>query len=333
MDTIFSYVESVFINLPRTPEMEQLKRDMLLNMEEKYEELKASGCSENEVIGIVLSEFGNIDEIIEEYDIEQELPQEEENEQEDIQPLSSVEAESYLHRRTVFGAGIGLGVVLCILAPASLFMMNILLGSLSKGLGVRNQRFDVLNVLALFAFLAMGIGILVILGIRESQQEKKGNMIRLLPSARSDIKKSRKAFQSSFALAIASGVILCLLAPVSLLLSIAFLGAFGNDIGLVFLLSFIALGVFLFIYYGVVNAAYDRLLSLGEYTPEKQERTRKSEAAAEIVFPLLGLIYVASGFLFDSWGTAWIIFPIAGIGFAAYEVIMDGLDSFKKNKK
>ena len=39
---------------------------MLRTMEDKYEELKMEGKSENEAIGIVISEFGNIDELIDE---------------------------------------------------------------------------------------------------------------------------------------------------------------------------------------------------------------------------------------------------------------------------
>lgn len=50
MDTIKSYVESVFVQLPRTPEMYQLKEDMLTNMEDKYLQLKSEGQSENEAI-------------------------------------------------------------------------------------------------------------------------------------------------------------------------------------------------------------------------------------------------------------------------------------------
>ena len=40
-------------------------------MEDKYNELKSEGKSENEAIGIVISEFGNIDELINELDINQ----------------------------------------------------------------------------------------------------------------------------------------------------------------------------------------------------------------------------------------------------------------------
>lgn len=64
MDTIKSYLNNIFGNLPKTNQILKLKSDLLLNMEEKYNELKNDGKSENEAIGIVISEFGNVDELI-----------------------------------------------------------------------------------------------------------------------------------------------------------------------------------------------------------------------------------------------------------------------------
>ena len=55
METIRIYLENMFSRLPRTPEIIKLENDMLRTMEDKYEELKMEGKSENEAIGIVIS--------------------------------------------------------------------------------------------------------------------------------------------------------------------------------------------------------------------------------------------------------------------------------------
>lgn len=328
METILNYLDSVFVHLPQTPEMEQLKRDMQLNMEEKYEELKNRGYSENEAIGTVLSEFGNIEEIIQEYGFQESNTTE--SALDKTVKWSYEEAEHFLHTRSVFGAGIGFGVSLCILAPAALFMAKLLFSLFGVNAGTVA---DTIGILLLLIFIAIGVGILVLLGIRESQSEAGKQTIFLSPPAREMVMRQREGFQSSFAAAISAGVVLCIAAPISLLLSISFLGRVGTETGLVFLLSFIALGVFLFIYYGITKNAFDQVLAIGDFTPEKQERERKSNAAAEVIFPLLGIGYVISGFLFDTWGTGWVVFPIAGLGFAAYEVILDGVENLKKKHK
>ena len=63
METIRSYIENLFRNYPNTPNVSKAKEDLLGINEDKYYELKAEGKSENEAIGIVISEFGSMDEI------------------------------------------------------------------------------------------------------------------------------------------------------------------------------------------------------------------------------------------------------------------------------
>ena len=76
MDTIKTYLDNMFLNLPKTDEINSLKNDLLNNMEDKYNELKTQGKTENEAIGIVISEFGNIDELINEMGIKIDEPDE-----------------------------------------------------------------------------------------------------------------------------------------------------------------------------------------------------------------------------------------------------------------
>ena len=70
MDTIKNYLENMFATLPKNQEVLRLKNDLLESMEDKYNELKQSGRSENEAVGIVISEFGNIDEFVKELGID-----------------------------------------------------------------------------------------------------------------------------------------------------------------------------------------------------------------------------------------------------------------------
>ena len=45
MDTISNYVDSVFANLPKTPEVLDQKNAMLTKMQDKYQQLKSAGKS------------------------------------------------------------------------------------------------------------------------------------------------------------------------------------------------------------------------------------------------------------------------------------------------
>ena len=73
MDTIRNYLESLFIGVPRSTEIEKLKADLLANMEDHYHELMGEGKNEQEAIGTVISTFGSIDELLEELDVEKNI--------------------------------------------------------------------------------------------------------------------------------------------------------------------------------------------------------------------------------------------------------------------
>ena len=63
METIKNYLENMFSHLPNTPEVQKAKYELYQMMEDKYNELIPEGKSDNEAIGIVISEFGNLDEL------------------------------------------------------------------------------------------------------------------------------------------------------------------------------------------------------------------------------------------------------------------------------
>ena len=63
MQAIRNYLETMFMNLPNTPEVLRAKEELWQMMEDKYTELKNEGKSENEAVGTVISEFGNLDDL------------------------------------------------------------------------------------------------------------------------------------------------------------------------------------------------------------------------------------------------------------------------------
>ncbi|HRL00269.1 MAG TPA: hypothetical protein PK486_07620, partial [Trichococcus flocculiformis] len=95
-----------------------------------------------------------------------------------------------------------------------------------------------------------------------------------------------------------------ILAPVSMLLSVVFLGE-ENGLSLVFLLSFIAIGVFLFIFYGIQDETYEKLLSIGEFAKDKAEKNKVVGIVAGVVFPLAAAVYLIVGILFGIFATVY----------------------------
>lgn len=63
METLRNYLNSMFERYPETPEAERAKAELWQMMEDKYNELVADGKRENEAVGIVISEFGDLSEV------------------------------------------------------------------------------------------------------------------------------------------------------------------------------------------------------------------------------------------------------------------------------
>ncbi len=63
MQIVKNYLDTMFQNLPKTEKVFKAKQELYQMMEDKYTELLDAGKSENEAVGTVISEFGNLDEI------------------------------------------------------------------------------------------------------------------------------------------------------------------------------------------------------------------------------------------------------------------------------
>ena len=70
METIRNYLNTMFAGLPDTPEVRRAYEELAAMMEDKYTELIEEGRSENEAVGTVISEFGNLDELAQTLGIE-----------------------------------------------------------------------------------------------------------------------------------------------------------------------------------------------------------------------------------------------------------------------
>lgn len=75
METIRSYIETMFKPWPDTEATQRVKGQLSELMEDKYQALLDEGVSSNEALGQVISEFGNIEELRQELglDLEEEL--------------------------------------------------------------------------------------------------------------------------------------------------------------------------------------------------------------------------------------------------------------------
>ena len=150
------------------------------------------------------------------------------------------------------------------------------------------------------------------------------------------LKNERERFNPIFACSIAVGVGLCILSVVppicgSMIIDPKFGNEFGSTIGFVFLLFMVAIGVFFFITSSMRKDAYEILLQEKEYLPETKKRKSSLDTIASIYWTFITVLYLAWSFIRFDWGHSWIIWPIAGVLYAAIYKICNAVMTDKNN--
>lgn len=301
MDTIKNYVETMFINLPETPEMLQLKTDILANMEDKYEELLAEGMSENAAIGQVISEFGNIEEVLEEFNIndsQDTVPQE------GLPTIDFHEVEKIIAAKRGVGLKVGLGVMACCAGVGILVASN---ANGNQGLGLAG----------LFLMAAVGVALFILGGFQNSKYEYLEKSFVMTGGTRREVEKMKQAFEKSFIVSITLGVVLCIISMIPLIVTSINNGGTPYEERMLAVMFFIAsIGVFLFIYAGVIQGTYTLLLEKGLKKQPTKAELKKSKLADKIdavFWPIVLVIFFIWGFVFNGFRIAWIVFPIAAV--------------------
>ena len=323
METIISYIDNLFRNYPDTPQVRRAREELLGIMEDKYHELKAEGKSENEAIGVVISEFGSMDEIAFELDLDKE-PNTKQDFTKDARPqkhLTLEQAQDYIRSQKLFGIKIAAGVALCICSPIGPCIMDSVhqLGLIPEAIA------EAAGASGLFLMVAAAVGIFITAGMANRRYEDyKKCGITLDFQAKKYLTEQYEAFSQNFGTRIAVGVILCI---ISVIPSICMEAVFEsrrfewlrNLTGLTLLL-FVAAGVVLFITEGMQKNAYEIMLGKGEFAPEriiKKKGNKLTEVMAAIFWPLVTACYLVWSFTTQDWGFTWIIWPASGLIFGA----------------
>ncbi len=263
MNAIRNYLDNMFRNLPNTEEVRRAKSELLQMMEDKYEELISEGKTENEAVGIVISEFGNLDELAESLGIQEAVT---ENPDDDKPMLSMDRVKEYLAMMSKRSIITPLAIGLCIFSVA----FNIL----AEAIGLPE---DIFGVSLMFVSIAAAVGLFIYSGslYRQFAEVKKKECSLSIESAEY-VRNERKHFKHSYGLMSSFGIGLCILSIVNPIIigSIPFI---NDSFGAVMFFLFIALGVFLITSANSRMNGYDRLLELNEAGSMSEEFVPKSD--------------------------------------------------------
>lgn len=233
------------------------------------------------------------------------------------EPLRSVsleQANEYLELVHRLCGKVALGVSLCVISPISI----ILLGAWSDGTA-REEFAAGLGVILLLALIALGLTQLIPAGLRlEEYDYLEKEAFSLGYGAAGVLEQKRAAYAPDFRRRVARGVVMCVLAVVPLFGAVML---DANDFWMAAMVCLL-LAIVAAACHGLVSAAMvwdalDKLLQLGDYTVENKKISRRVGWLAGSYWCVTVALYLGISLLLDSWKTSWIIFPVAGVLFAA----------------
>lgn len=233
-----------------------------------------------------------------------------------VKRLSLAEANDFLQWRKAASVQIALATFLCIIAVIPLF----LLGAATEFSACRISEnvAGAVGLAVLLILVAIAVSIFIFCGFKNAPYD----FIDKEPfeteyGVAGMVKERQKAYKGTYTKLNVIGACLCILSPIPL-----FMGAFTeNDFFTVIMLTvtliLAGIGAVFFILAGVRWASMQKLLKEGDFTAQEKRKNRIKETVSTIYWLTATAIYLGWSFWTDDWEDTWIVWPIAGVLFAA----------------
>ena len=227
--------------------------------------------------------------------------------EETVRSVSMEEASSFLEYNESSSRLISTGVMVCILSPVVLILLAIM--------------------------VAAAVGVF----IREGMRGKKYEYLERIAidtdyGVDGMVKERRDAYAETHSRRLIIGVMLCIVSAVPMLGVYAVKYSNNSDLFpllcTALLLVMCAVGVKLIVLTCIRQGGYDRLLEEGDYT-----RLNKAAGKYDGVYWAIALaVYLIWSFTTMRWQITWIVWPVAGVLYAAFREIMKAIVRAKESK-
>lgn len=224
--------------------------------------------------------------------------------------VSMEEANQYLDMKHRGSRIVANATSLCILSPVPL----IVLGTMTE-----DHTLIGFSLVFLLILVAIAVYLFVNYGLRESHmQHLEKESFETEYGVSGMVRERRDKYEPAFIRNIAIGVVLCILSVIPTIMTgvmEADDSICGLSVGL--LLIIVSIGVNILIRAGMIKSSYDTLLQEGEYTKEEKHIKKKTDDFSGAYWCLVVVIYLGWSFSTNNWKMTWIIWPVAGILYAA----------------
>lgn len=240
--------------------------------------------------------------------------------------ISLDEANEYMELIRRYAWKIAAAVAACILSPVCL----ILLGGISEYMNtpVTDSIAAGAGITVLLLMVAAAVAVFITSGMRLSKYEYlEKDSISLQYGVKGIVSMKKSEFEGTYRSGIVSGVVLCITGVIPLIVFSVMGSEFVTVCSVCILLAFISAGVFILVRCGTINGSFQKLLQEGDYSTEKKEVNRRVSPVAGAYWCTATAVYLAVSFLTGKWHITWVVWPVAGVLFAAVMGIVSAVYS------
>ena len=245
--------------------------------------------------------------------------------EETVRSVSMEEASSFLEHNGRAASRISTGVMMCILSPVIL----IVAGGLAEAgfISLEPAVAEAGGTAALIIIAAIAVGMFIREGMRDKPYEYLDNTaIDTEHGVSGMVKERRDNYAEKHSRLLIIGIMMCIIGAVPTL--IMEITKYSNNtdllpiVAVAAMMIIIAVGVKLIVLTCIRQGGYDRLLEEGDYT----RLNKKAGRYDGVYWAVTTAVYLGWSFVTMRWELTWIVWPVAGVLFAAYREVMKAID-------
>lgn len=344
MNVINAYLDSMFSAYEQTSRMLEAKAELQGMMEDAYTGLIAEGRSENEAVGQVIRDFGNLEEVAPVLGIASDVSGASAADARAGSGSSSApqhprvtleEAHGYADALKRGRVRLSIAVPLFVLSPAVLITLPV-----AAEAGVVELTENVgafVGLMVLFVLVAIGVMLLVTNSRDTAPYERlTDGDFTSSPEVDHWVEALAGRHERGRIRALQIAITLWILAPIpllafSLLIEDSPRADFWVVIGVALVLVLVAAGLAIFLPKNWANSVAETLTS-GDSDDGDDDDNSVVGVIAAFYWPVLVVIYLSWSFIGNAWGISWIVWPIGGVLFGAIAGGIGALEDYRRSR-
>lgn len=241
-----------------------------------------------------------------------------------IRRVSMTEANSYLSISEKASERISLGVMICILSPIPVILLS--MAAETGHIPFNDDQGGIMGTIILMLMVAFAVFLFVQSGMELSKYSYlEEECIDTEYGVSGMVRERKQEYEHTHMTWLIIGIVLCVLSAIPILSCCLFAGKFNMAIGMGvgIALAMIAIGVWMIVRVSIIWGSYQKLLEEGEYC--RKTKRSKNSLLSGIYWSLITAAYLGYSFWTGGWNRSWIIWPVAGVAYAAVRQIEEAL--------